>query len=153
MNICVLFQYEIFRNRYRYFFWDQNFSKPMPILFFNTKIFWNRYRYFFSDTKIFWNRYRYFFWYQKFLKPIPILFSILNFFETDTDTIKTIGKFWNQEFFETEMSHSALLVWWAHRSGGPMGLVGLWFWWWARGSDGPMGLVDFLGCWLLKVQL
>ena len=68
MNICVLFQYKIFRNRYRYFF----------------------------DTKFFRNRYRYFFRYQIFSKPIPILFSIPIFFETDTDTFFDTKFFRNQ---------------------------------------------------------
>ena len=95
---------------------DQIFSKPIPIIFsiqknlqkmtryfFYTNFFRNQY---FFHTKIFQNRYQYFFRYQNFSKPIPILFSIPNFFETDTDTIKTIGKVSKPRSFETEMSHS-----------------------------------------------
>ena len=47
-----------FRNRYRYFFRYQNFSKPIPILFSIPKIFETDTDTFF-DTKIFRNRYRY----------------------------------------------------------------------------------------------
>ena len=75
----------IFRNRYRYFFQNQIFSKPIAILFSIPNFFETDTNTFF-DTKFFWNRYRYFFRYQKFSKPIPILFSIPNFSETDTDT-------------------------------------------------------------------
>ena len=32
------------------------------------------------------------------------------------------------------------------RSGGPLGLVGLWVCWWGRGSDGVMGQVDLVVC-------
>ena len=96
MNICVLFQYKIFRNRYRYFLWEQNFSKPIPILFLIPKFYETDTDTFF-DTKVFRNRYRYFFRYQNFSKPIPILFSIPKFFETDTDTIKKLEKFRNRE--------------------------------------------------------
>ena len=80
-----------FRNRYRYFYRYQNFSKPIPILLSIPKIFETDTDTFF-DTKIFRNRYRYFFRYQIFSKPIPVLFSIPNISETDTDTIKTNGK-------------------------------------------------------------
>ena len=109
MNICVLFQYKIFRNRYRYFLWEQNFSKPIPILFSIPKFFETDTDTFF-DTNFFRNRYRYFFRYQIFSKPIPILFSIPKIFETDTDTIKKNGKVSKPRSFETEMSHSASLT-------------------------------------------
>ena len=58
MNICVLFQYKIFRNRYRYFFRYQFFSKPIPILFSIPHFFETNTDTFF-DTKNFRNRYRY----------------------------------------------------------------------------------------------
>ena len=58
MNICVLFQYKIFRNRYQYFFRYQIFSKPIPILFSIPKISETNTDTFF-DTKKFRNRYQY----------------------------------------------------------------------------------------------
>jgi len=73
MNICVLFQYKHFRNRYRYFFRYQFFR--------------NRYRYFFLKPKI---------------------------FETDTDTIPTIGIVSKPRSLETEMSHSDTKSLWFH---------------------------------------
>ena len=92
-------------------------TKPNPKLFSDTKFFRYRIRYFFQyrsfsdtdtffDTKIFRTRYRYFFRYQIFSKPIPILFKIPTNFETDTDTIATIGKVAKPRSLEIEMSHS-----------------------------------------------
>ena len=63
-----------FRYRYRYFLRYQNFTKPIPILFSIPKLFETDT---FFHTKFFRNQYRY------FLKP--------KIFETDTDTIPTIG--------------------------------------------------------------
>ena len=54
----TFFDTKIFRNRYRYFFWYQNFSKPIPILFSIPKFFETDTDTFF-DTKFFRNRYRY----------------------------------------------------------------------------------------------
>ena len=67
----TFFDTEIFRNRYRYFFRYQFFSKPIPILFSIPNFFETDTDTFF-DTKFFRNQYRYFFRYQNFSKPIPI---------------------------------------------------------------------------------
>jgi len=67
----TFYESKIFRNRYRYFFWYQNFSKPIPILF-SIPIFFETDTDTFFDTKFFRNQYRYFFRYQNFSKPIPI---------------------------------------------------------------------------------
>ena len=79
MNICVLFQYQIFETNINTFFRNQYFPtytkifpKPIPILF--------------SIPKEIRNRYQYFYRYQKISKPIPIRLSKPKFFKTDTDT-------------------------------------------------------------------
>jgi len=82
MNICVLFQYKNFRNRYQYFFRYQFFSKPIPILFSVPNFFETDTDTFF-ETKFFRNRYRYFFRYQNFSKPIPIPSKNWKSFETE----------------------------------------------------------------------
>ena len=85
-SLLRLFWDQNIRDRYRDFFRDQIFARPIPRLFFETKYFWDRYRDFFSrqiflrpiprlffETKYFRDQYRDFFSRPKFSRPRPVL--------------------------------------------------------------------------------